>query len=64
MDKPKRIKIYLLIAATFFLINASNLDFKDLSWNRNSKNYVRMIVAISVYILIFLGSKKLTNKNS
>ncbi|MBA6157021.1 hypothetical protein H3Z83_10875 [Tenacibaculum sp. S7007] len=59
MNKPTRIRIYLAIAATFFFISLFKLDFDDLSWTKNSRIYVRMLVAVLVYIVIFLSSKKL-----
>lgn len=59
MDKSIRIRIYLVIAATFFFISLFKLDFDDLSWTKNSRIYIRMLVAVLVYIVIFLSNKKL-----
>ena len=64
MNKSTRIRIYLAIAATFFFISLFNLDFDDLSWGKNSQSYIRIVVAVLVYIAIFLTDKKLKNKNS
>ncbi len=59
MNKLTRIRIYLAIAATFFFISLFKLNFDDLSWAKNSQAYVRMLVAVLVYIVISVSSKKL-----
>lgn len=63
MDKSTRIRLYLFIAVLFFTISLFELDFDDLTWAKNSKTYIRMMIATLVYIVIFISSKKL-NKNS
>jgi len=64
--KTKRRPVLMLVLACIIIINqAYDFDYNDLSWNMNSKNYLRILsilLIISGVIIDNLQWKKEINK--
>lgn len=58
MNRTRRGRIYLILASTIFFINLFNVDFDNLSWEINKPHYINMIVAIIVWVAVFILIKK------
>mgnify|MGYP005994286569 CR=1 FL=1 len=58
MNRTRRGRIYLTLVSTIFFINLFNVDFDNLSWEVNKTYYINLIVAIIVWIAIFVLIKK------
>ena len=60
MDKAKRIRIYLLVAVSIFLINLFNVDFDNLKWADNKTEYINMIDLLYLFFSNFYTKVKTT----
>lgn len=65
MTRKRRPVLMLVLASIIIVSQVSDIDYTDLSWNMNSKNYLRIIsilLIIAGVIIDTLQGKKEINK--
>ena len=65
MTRKRRPVLILVIATIILFIQVYDIDYNDLSWNMNSKNYLRILsilLIITGIIINNLQGKKEINK--
>ena len=65
MTRKRRPVLMLVLASIIIVIQFYDIDYNDLSWNMNSKNYLRILsilLIIAGVIIDTLQGKKEINK--